>query len=45
MTQKTKNIGLWKNARCSANDCRQKERMKRLEGEENVHSVINGSST
>lgn len=44
MTRKIKKNDLWENARCSANDCRQKERKERLEGG-NVHSVINGSST
>lgn len=31
--------------KCSANDCQQNERRERLEGRENVRSVINGSST
>lgn len=45
MTRKIKNVGLLEECKCSANDCRQNERRKRLEGRENVRSVINGSST
>lgn len=45
MSRKIKNASLLGSWKCNADDNRQKVRVESLEGEENVLSIINGSST